>query len=154
VTVLDNGTLEVVEEIAVNDAASFYKYGFRRVLPISAEDRWDPRYAGEYKQENGIRVRILQVTEDRKPVKYEQGSGYGYPQLLIGEQNVPFDSGKHRFMIRYMVDSALNPGGARDTLYWNANGHGHEAPIALEVKETWGDHLSQTFFDSSVVAEE
>jgi Predicted membrane protein (DUF2207) len=26
--------------------------------------------------------------------------------------------------------------------------------IALEVKETWGDHLSQTFFDSSVVAEE
>jgi hypothetical protein len=133
VTVLDNGTLEVVEEIAVNDAASFYKYGFRRVLPISAEDRWDPRYAGEYKQDNGIRVRILQVTEDRKPVKYDQGSGYGYPQLLIGEQNVPFDSGKHRFIIRYMVDSALNLGGARDTLYWNANGHGHEAPIAEAI---------------------
>jgi hypothetical protein len=129
VTVLEDGTLEVVEEIAVNDAASFYKYGFRRVLPISAEDRWDPRYAGKYKEDNGIRVRILEVTEDRKPVKYEQGSGYGYPQLSIGEQNVPFDSGKHRFKIHYMVDSALNLGGARDTLYWNANGHGHEAPI-------------------------
>ena len=133
VTVLDDGTLEVVEEIAVNDAASFYKYGFRRVLPISAEDRWDPRYAGEYKQDNGIRVRILEVTEDRKPVKYEQGSGYGYPQLSIGEQNVPFDSGKHRFKIHYMVDSALNLGRARDTLYWNANGHGHEAPIAEAI---------------------
>jgi hypothetical protein len=133
VTVLDNGTLEVVEEIAVNDAASFYKYGFRRVLPISSEDRWDPRYAGEYKQDNGIRVRILEVLEDRKPVKYEQGSGYGYPQLLIGAQDVPFDSGKHRFVIRYMVDSALNLGGARDMLYWNANGHGHEAPIAEAI---------------------
>ncbi len=133
VTVLENGALEVVELIAVNDAASFYKYGFRRVLPISAEDRWDPRYAGEYKQDNGIRVRILEVTEDRKPVKYEQGSGYGYPQLSIGEQNVPFDSGKHRFIIRYFVDSALNLGGARDTLYWNANGHGHEAPIAEAI---------------------
>jgi hypothetical protein len=133
VTVLGNGTLEVVEEIAVNDAASFYKYGFRRILPISAEDRWDPRYAGEYKQDNGIRVQILEVTEDRKPVKYEQGSGYGYPQLLIGEQNIPFDSGKHRFKIHYMVDSALNLGGARDTLYWNANGHGHEAPIAEAI---------------------
>jgi hypothetical protein len=130
VTVLDNGTLEVVEEIGVNDAALFYKYGFSRVLPISAEDRWDPRYAGEYKQDNGIRVQILEVTEDRKPVKYEQGRGFGYPQLLIGEQNVPFDSGKHRFKINYMVDSALNLGRARDTLYWNANGHGHEAPIA------------------------
>lgn len=133
VTVLDNGTLEVVEEIAVNDAASFYKYGFRRVLPISGEDRWDPRYAGEYKQDNGIRVQILEVTEDRKPVKYEQGSGFGYPQLLIGEQDVPFDSGKHRFKIHYMVDSALNLGRARDTLYWNANGHGHEAPIAEAI---------------------
>jgi Predicted membrane protein (DUF2207) len=129
VTVLDNGALEVVEEIAVNDAASSYKYGFRRVLPISAEDRWDTRYAGEYKQDNGIRVQVLQVTEDRKPVKYEQGSGYGYPQLSIGEQNVPFDSGKHHFIIHYMVESALKLGGARDTLYWNANGHGHEAPI-------------------------
>jgi len=45
------------------------------------------------------------VTEDRQPVKYEQGSGYGYSQLFIGEQNVPFDSGKHRFVIHYMVDS-------------------------------------------------
>ena len=102
-------------------------------MPISAEDRWDPRYAGEYKQDNGIRVQILEVTEDRKPVKYEQGSGYGYPQLFIGEQNVPLDSGKHRFKIHYMVDSALNLGGARDTLYWNANGHGHEAPIAEAI---------------------
>jgi Predicted membrane protein (DUF2207) len=32
-------------------------------------------------------------------------------------------------VIHYMVDSALHLGGARDTLYWNANGHGHEAPI-------------------------
>jgi predicted membrane protein DUF2207 len=133
VTVLENGTLEVIEEIAVNDAASFYKYGFRRVLPISSEDRWDVRYAGEYKQDNGIRVQILEVTEDRKPVKYEQGSGYGYPQLSIGEQNAPFDSGKHHFIIHYMVESAMNLSGARDTLYWNADGHGHEAPIEYAI---------------------
>src|SRR6202047_3595075 len=50
-TVLDNGTLEIVEEIALNDASSFYKYGFTRVLPISAEDRWDTRYAGKYRSE-------------------------------------------------------------------------------------------------------
>ena len=148
VTVLDDGTLEVVEEIAVHDAASYYKYGFRRVLPISGEDRWDPRYSGKYKQDNGIRVRILEVTEDRKPVKYEQGSGYGYPELMIGEQDVPFDSGKHRFKIHYMVESALNLGGARDTLYWNANGHGHEAPIEEVIlsvrlpREVPGDNLT------------
>ena len=129
VMVLENGDLEVDEEISVNDAASFYKYGFRRVLPISAEDRWDPRFVGEHKQDNGIRVKVVEVTEDRKPVKYEQGSGYSYPQLSIGEQNAPFDSGRHHFVIRYLVYSALNLGGARDTLYWNSDGHGHEAPI-------------------------
>jgi hypothetical protein len=128
-TVLGDGTLEVDEEFTVNNASSFYKYGFRRVLPITSEDRWDPRFAGEYKQDNGIRVKVLEVIEDRKPVKYEQGSGYGYPELSIGEQNIPFDSGRHHFVIRYLVYSALTLGGARDTLYWNSNGHGHEAPI-------------------------
>ena len=129
VTVLENGTLEVDEEIAVNNAAAFYQYGFRRTLPISGEDRWDPRFVGEYKQDNGIRVKIMEVTEDRKPVKFEQGSGWGYPQLSIGEQNVPFDSGRHHFVIRYFVYSALNLGGSRDIFYWNANGHGHDAPV-------------------------
>jgi len=58
VTVLGNGALEVVEEIAVNDAASFYKYGFRRDLR-SLRRTLDSRYVGQYKQDNGIRVTIL-----------------------------------------------------------------------------------------------
>jgi hypothetical protein len=119
----------VDEEISVNNAAAFYQYGFRRALPISGEDRWDTRFAGQYKQDNGIRVKIAEVTEDRRPVKYEQGSGWGYPQLSIGDQSVPFDSGKHHFVIRYFVYSALTMGGSRDLLYWNASGHGHDAPI-------------------------
>ena len=133
VTVREDATLEVREEIAVNDAASFYKYGFRRDLPVSPGDRWDPRYVGAYKQDNGIRVDILEVTEDGNPVKYEQGSGYGYSQLFIGERYVPFDSGEHRFVIRYTVDSALNPGATRDTLYWNAIGHERNAPVAEAI---------------------
>lgn len=133
VTVLEDGTLEVDEEISVKNAASYYKYGFRRDLPITSEDRWDPRFVGEYKQDTGIRVKVLEVTEDRKPARYEQGSGYGYPQLSIGEQNVPLDSGRHHFVIRYFVYSALNLGGARDTLYWNSSGHGHEAPIEESI---------------------
>ena len=133
VTVREDATLEVREEIAVNDAASFYKYGFRRDLPISSGDRWDPRYVGEYKPDNGIRVDILEVTEDGRPVKYEQGSGYGYSQLVIGEKGIPLDSGEHRFVIRYTVNSALNLGAARDTLYWNAIGHERNAPVAQAI---------------------
>ena len=134
VTVWQDATLEVREEIAVNDARSFYKYGFRRDLPVSPGDRWDPRYVGEYKPDNGIRVDILEVTEDARPVKYEQGSGYGYSQVSIGERDVPLDSGEHRFVIRYTVETALNPGsGPRDTLYWNAIGHERNAPVAEAI---------------------
>jgi hypothetical protein len=133
VTVREDATLEVREEIAVNNAASFYKYGFRRDLPVSPGDRWDPRYVGEYKQDNSIRVDILEVTEDGQPAKYDQGEGYGYSQLFVGERNVPLHSGKHHFVIRYTVDSALNPGAARDTLYWNAIGHERNDPVAEAI---------------------
>ena len=133
VTVKEDATLEVREEIVVNNASSFYKYGFMRSLPISSEDRWDRRYVGEYKRDNGIRVTILEVTEDSHPINYEQGSGYGYSQLRIGEKDVPLDSGEHRFVILYTVDSALNFGAARDTLYWNSTGHERNAPVAEAV---------------------
>jgi predicted membrane protein DUF2207 len=133
VTVKEDATLEVREEISVNNAFSFYRYGFMRNLPIDSQDRWDRRYVGEYKRDNGIRVSILEVTEDGNPVKYEQGSGYGYSQLRIGEQDVPLDSGEHRFVIRYTVDSALTLGAARDILYWNSNGHERNAPVAEAI---------------------
>ncbi len=150
VTVKEDATLEVREEISVNNASSFYKYGFMRNLPITSEDRWDRRYVGEYKRDNGIRVGILEVTEDGHPVKYEQGSGYGYSQLRIGEKDVPLDSGEHRFVIRYTVDSALNLGAARDILYWNSNGHERNAPVAEAIL---GVHLPPTISLESIEVE-
>jgi hypothetical protein len=133
VTVREDATLEIREEIAVNNAAPFYKYGFRRDLPISSGDRWDRRFVGDYKRDNGVRVDILEVTQDGRPAKYEQGEGYGYSQLFIGKRGIPLDSGEHRLVIRYTVDFALNLGPARDTLYWNAIGHERDAPVAEAI---------------------
>ena len=133
VTVRENATLEVREEIAVRNASSFYKHGFQRDLPISLTDRWDTRYVGTYQKDNGIRVKILEVTEDGQRVNYEQGKRYGYAQLFIGERNVALDSGEHRFVIRYTVDWALIFGAGRDTLYWNAVGTERTVPIAEAI---------------------
>jgi len=150
VTVKEDATLEVREEIVVNNASSFYKYGFMRNLPISSEDRWDRRYAGEYKRDTGIRVTILEVTEDGQSVQYKQGSDFGYSQLRIGEKNVPLDPGEHRFVIRYAVDSALNFGAARDTLYWNSLGHERNAPVAEAILAV---HLPAEISSESVEVE-
>ena len=132
-TVRENATLEVREEIAVRNASSFYKHGFQRDLPISLTDRWDTRYVGTYQKDNGIRVKILEVTEDGQRVKYELGKRYGYAQLSIGERNVQLDSGEHRFVIRYTVDWAMISGAGRDTLYWNAVGSERTVPIAEAI---------------------
>ena len=133
VTVRENATLEVREEIAVRNASSFYKHGFQRDLPISLTDRWDIRYVGTYQKDNGIRVKILEVTEDGQRVKCELGKRYGYAQLSIGERNVQLDSGEHRFVIRYTVDWAMISGAGRDTLYWNAVGSERTVPIAEAI---------------------
>jgi hypothetical protein len=133
ITVREDATLAVREELAVNSAGVYFKYGFMRSLPIDGNERWDRRYVGEYKKDNGIRVQILEVTQDGSPVQYEQGIGYGYPQLRIGEKNVPLPPGDHLYVIRYIVDGALNLETARDTLYWNAVGHERNVPVAEAI---------------------
>jgi Predicted membrane protein (DUF2207) len=133
VTVREDATLEVREEIALDDAASLYKSGFRWDLPVSPLARWDVRYVGVYKPDNGVRVQIQEATEDGHPAKYERGTGYRDSELFLGERNVPLDSGEHRFVIRYTVDFALNPDTSRDTLYWNAIDHERNVPVSEAV---------------------
>lgn len=133
ITVREDATLEVREELALNSAGVYFKYGFMRTLPIGGNERWDRRYVGEYKKDNGIRVQILEVLQDGQPAQYDQGQGYGYPQLRIGERNVPLPAGDHLYVIRYIVTGALNLGAARDTLYWNAIGYERDVPIAEAI---------------------
>ena len=129
VIVKQDATLEVREEIILRNAGKFYRYGFIRNLPIDSDDRWDTKYVGEYKRDNGIRVNILEVTENGLPIRYQQGQGYGYSQLRIGAKNVPMDAGEHRYVVRYSVTGALKPGASADTLYWNAIGHERDVPV-------------------------
>jgi hypothetical protein len=133
VTVREDARLEVREEIVVRDAASFYKSGFRRELPILPEGRWDPKDVNERKAKNAVRVEILEVTEDGAPVRYEQGSGFTYSQVRIGERNVPLDSGEHRFTLHYLVDSPLSVGATTDMLYWNTAGVRQNTATAEEI---------------------
>jgi Predicted membrane protein (DUF2207) len=133
VTVREDAKLEVREEILVRDAASFYKRGFQRDLPILPEGRWDPKDVNARKADHRIGVTMLEVTEDGAPVRYEQGSGYTYSQVHIGERNVPLDSGEHRFVLRYVVDSMLSLGATTDMLYWNALGVRQNSPTAEAI---------------------
>ncbi len=131
IVVNPDGTLTVREDFVVHSEGSYFKYGFTRDLPIDDEARWDKRYAGEWKADNGIRAKILELTENGAPVSYQQGGGAGYPQLRIGARDVPLDRGDHHYVIRYTVDGAVEFGASRDTLYWNAIGHYWTLPVGV-----------------------
>ena len=109
-----DATLIVREDFVVHSEASYFMYCFIRNLPIDDKARWDERYAGKWTADNGIRVKILELTENGAPVSYQEGGGFGYPQLRIGPLNVR--SRVAITIIRYTVDGAVGFGSAHDTL--------------------------------------
>jgi hypothetical protein len=122
VTLRKDATLEIREEFVVHSEGDYFRYGMVRDLPIDSEARWDRRLVGEYAKDTGIRVKILEVSEDGSPVSYEQGSDYGYPQLRIAPWT-PLALGDHRFVVRYEADGVTQFLADHDQLYWNALGH-------------------------------
>ena len=128
-TVRGDTSIEVREEFVVHSEESYFKWGMIRHLPISSNERWDKRFGGEWKDDTGIRVKILYATEDGKRVSYEQGNGAGYAQLEIGKQDVPLARGHHTFVITYIAEGVPRSLADHDELYWNVLGHYFDLPV-------------------------
>jgi hypothetical protein len=133
ITVREDMSIEVREEFVVHSEESYFKWGMIRHLPISSNERWDKRFGGEWKDDTGIRVRILEVTEDGNPVSCEKGGGAGYAQLRIGKSDVPLARGDHTFVIKYLAEGVPRSLADHDELYWNVLGHYLGLPVD-EVK--------------------
>ena len=129
ITVREDTSIEVREEFVVHSEESYFKWGMIRHLPITSNERWDKRFAGEWKDDTGIRVKILDVTEDGQRVSYDQGSGAGYAQLRIGKVDVPLARGHHTFVITYLAEGVLRSLADHDELYWNVLGHYLDLPV-------------------------
>ncbi len=128
ITLRKDATLDVREEFIVHSAADYFRYGLVRDLPIDSEARWDRSLAGAYAKDTGIRVKILEVSEDGAPVSYEQGSDFSYPQLRIIPWT-PVAAGDHHLVLRYEADGVTQFLAGRDQLYWNAVGHYWRLPV-------------------------
>ena len=150
IVVNPDGTLTVREDFVVHSEGSYFKYGFTRNLPIDDEARWDERYAGKWTADNGIRVKILELTENGAPASYQQGGGAGYPQLRIGPRDVPLARGDHHYVISYTVDGAIGFGSARNILYWNAIGHYWTLPVGTARVTV---HLPEGIAEGDVTSE-
>lgn len=128
VSLRKNSTLEVREEFVAHSVGDYFRYGMIRELPIDSEARWDRRLVRPYTKDTGIRVKILEASEDGAPVSYEQGSDAGYPQLRLAPWT-PLAPGDHRFVVRYEADGVTQFLADHDQLYWNAVGHYWRLPV-------------------------
>ena len=129
ITVREDTSILVREEFVVHSEETWFKWGMVRHLPISSNERWDQRFGGEWKDDTGIRIKILEMTEDGEPVSYEQGSGWGYGQLRIGKLNVPLSRGDHTFVIAYLAEGVPRLLANHDELYWNVLGYYFDLPV-------------------------
>lgn len=128
-TVHKDSSVEVREEIQMHSEETYFKFGLVRYLPIGPDAR---KYQQNFKNDGGdtgIRVKILEVTEDGEPISYTQGSGWAYPQLRIGPIKVPLARGDHRIVIRYDVEGAIAFLSDHDELYWNILGYNWKLPV-------------------------
>ena len=128
VTLRKDSTVEVREEFVAHSEGNYFRYGMVRDLPIDSEARWDRSLVGDYTKDTGIRVKILEVSEDGAPVSYEQGSDSAYEQVRIAPWE-PLAPGDHRFIVRYEADGVTQFLAGRDQLYWNAVGHYWRLPV-------------------------
>src|ERR1700730_16340722 len=128
VTLRKDSTLEIREEFVAHSEGDYFRYGMVRDLPIDSEARWDRRLVGAYAKDTGIRVKILEVSEDGTPVSYEQGSDSAYEQVRIVPWQ-PLAPGDHRFVVRYEADGVTQFLADHDQLYWNALGHYWRLPV-------------------------
>ena len=129
ITVREDTSIEVREEFVAHSEETYFKWGMIRHLPISSNERWDKRFGGEWKDDTGIRVKILDVTQDGERVSYEQSNGAGYAQLRIGKADVPLARGDHTFVIKYLAEGVLRSLADHDELYWNVLGYYLDLPV-------------------------
>jgi Predicted membrane protein (DUF2207) len=127
-TVRKDSSVEVREDFQLHSEEAYFNWGLVRYLPIGPDARKYLHIAGDGSGDTGIRIKILEVTEDGEPISYTQGTGWAYPQLRIGAIKVPPARGNHRIVIRYDVEGAITFLADQDELYWNALGYNWKLP--------------------------
>jgi hypothetical protein len=116
VTINLDGSLDVVESIAVMVEGKEIKRGILRDFPISHADR------------NGRKVdvdfEVLSVQRDGRDEPNAIEAVSNGKRIRIGDKDVFLEHGPHTYRIAYRTSRQLGFFETYDELYWNVTGHG------------------------------
>jgi len=121
VTIADDGSLLVVEEIDFLVTPGSDKHGIYRDFPIA--------YRGFLGLNERVAFDVLQVTRDGKNEPYLLIGGRAGVRVRIGHENLLLSEGQHHYRIVYRTDRQLLFFEDFDEIYWNVTGNEWGHPI-------------------------
>jgi len=120
ITIEDTGSILVREEIAY-DFGGLWRHGI--VRDITDRLRYDDGHDRVYP------VSVISVAASNgTPAYFTVESLARLTRIRIGDPSQTI-TGKHRYVITYRVDGAMNGFDEHDELYWNVTGNGWTVPI-------------------------
>ncbi|MBM3204944.1 DUF2207 domain-containing protein [Candidatus Uhrbacteria bacterium] len=108
-----------VTEVITYDFGDAERHGIFRVIPVKYV-----RDKGTYH----LRLTVVGVTMDGKPVPYDVTTEGAGKQIKIGDPNATI-TGPHTYAITYETRRALNDFADHTELYWNTTGNDWNVPI-------------------------
>ena len=126
ITLLEDGSVDVTEVIAVKAEGSSIRRGIFRDIPTILVNEDNSRLRST--------LEVISVERDghREPYTVE-GIGGGYQRIRIGDADVFLQYGGHSYTIRYTMTRMGRQFAEHDELYWNATGNYWEFPILRAV---------------------
>lgn len=121
ITVHQNSSMTVQEEIVVNSTGNQIRHGLVREFPTTYTDAQHNRYV--------VRFAVSAVTMNGKPAPYHQEYWRNGVRLYIGNKDTLLAPGRYTFGITYKTNRQLGFFKDHDELFWNVTGNGWRLPI-------------------------
>jgi hypothetical protein len=117
-----DGSVEVVETIAVNVEGDEIRRGIYRDIPTQLINPDNTRLRSD--------LRVIEVLRDGEAEPYDVSNlGGGFKRIQIGDEDVFLDYRVHTYTIRYTMSRMARYFADHDELYWNATGNYWNFPI-------------------------
>lgn len=121
ITVHNNGSMRVKEEITVQATGQQIRHGIVREFPTHYQDRWGNNYI--------VKFDLKEVLQDGKPVAYSTVYNNNGVYIYLGNKDRYLRPGQYTFTIVYETERQLGFFDEHDELYWNVTGNGWRLPI-------------------------
>lgn len=119
-TISNDATLTVTENIKIRSEGKIFKHGLYRVLPLR-------RNINNKSQK--VAYQLISVQKNGKSEPYFTKEKDGYLYIYVGDKNKSLPKGNYTYTLKYSSKGQIGYFDKYDEIYWNVNGFHWNFPI-------------------------